>query len=342
MRVEDRSPRQLALLRTIEQARAQFPGMGAVLVNATQVEEGGRRVIEDAVLPPSAKVLWLVLAGGTAPTRPFPPTRTLRELTNIRSSSVFNDALEILRINRWVTVSKGTTSVPVYVLRSSPLPLKDAVVVDAGYEAHLEHARSHGRQRIRMLAAQALQELQNGQRIRGNAQRDRWGFARPTKLTQRGTSGQMQLALGRVSSEDFENDAQATAPESEGLIYPSRWAPEQTRLAKRYLSSVTSSLRQAVLDELEGRIAAAVRGAPPVYDELRFLKRLCDAARAGTFEPNLGGPVRRQREREEERRAAHRPRAVGPKEDARNDAAAARAFDEIWATLDGGSSDSKR
>lgn len=339
MRVEDRTPRQLALLRTIEQARAQFPGPGAVLVNATQVEEGCRRVIEDAVLPPPAKVLWLVLAGGTAPTRPFPPTRTLRELTNIRSSSVFNDSLEILRINRWVTVSKGTTSVPVYVLQSSPLPLEDVVVVDAGYEAHLEQARSHGRQGIRMLAVEALRELRKGQRIRGDAGKDRWAFARPTRRTHGHGSGQMQLTLGYTSPKDFENDAQPTDPESEGMIYPIRWAPEQTRLAKRYLSSVKSSLRQAVLDELEGRVAAAARGAPPVYDELRFLKRLCDAALAGTFEPNLGGPVRRQREREDERRAAHRPRAVGPKEDARNDAAAARAFDQIWVTLGRASSD---
>ncbi len=341
MRVEDRTPRQLALLRTIEQARAQFPGTGAVLVNAIQVEEGSRRVIEDAVLPPSAKVLWLVLAGGTAPTRPFPPTRTLRELTNIRSSSIFNDSLEMLRINRWVTISEDSAGVRVHVLHASPLPLEDMVVVDAGYEAYLEHARSHGRQRIRMLAAQALRELQKGQRIRGSPGRDRWAFARPTRLTHGHASGQMQLTLGNASSKDLETDARPTAPESEGLIYPIRWAPEQTRLAKRYLSSVKSSLRQAVLDELEGRVAAVARGAPPVYDELRFLRRLCDAARAGTFEPNLGAPVRRQRERENERRATCRPRAVGPREDARNDAAAARAFDQIWATLDGGSSDSK-
>lgn len=341
MRVESRiTPRQLTLLRTIEEARARFPDTDGVLVKATQVEEGWRRVVEDAALPPSAKVLWCVLAGGTAPTRPFPSSRTLRELSNIRSSSVCTDSLEILRINRWLTVSGGAARGRVYVLHASPLPMADVLGVDARYEAYLARLRGHGRRRIRMLATDSLRELQAGQRSSRDAGRDRWAFARPTRLTRSHTFGQMPLPLGYVSSENRQSGAQPTVSEFEGLIYPTRWAPEQARLAKRYLSSVAPSLRQAILDELEGRVEAVARGAAPVYDELRFLRRLCETARAGTFEPNLGGPVRRQRERENERRAAHRPRAVGPKQDSRNAEAAARAFDQIRATLGGGSSGS--
>ncbi|RTZ79070.1 MAG: hypothetical protein DSZ01_04350 [Gammaproteobacteria bacterium] len=57
--------------------------------------------------------------------------------------------------------------------------------------------------------------------------------------------------------------------------------------------------RQAVLDELAGRFQAELRGMKPVYDEIRFLARLCELARSGEFHPNLGIKVHEARRAQE-------------------------------------------
>ena len=72
------------------------------------------------------------------------------------------------------------------------------------------------------------------------------------------------------------------------LIYPPRLSATQRQVAEGYLAQLAPELRQPVLDELQGRLASEQRGMPPVYDELRFLQRLCSAAQAGNFVPNLG------------------------------------------------------
>ena len=90
------------------------------------------------------------------------------------------------------------------------------------------------------------------------------------------------------------------------LVYPARLSENHCELAAHYLAKLTPEQRQAVLDELEGRIQAEARGMKPVYDEISFLNSLCKLTRQGKFRPNLGINVRDQR-REQERRQA-RPR----------------------------------
>jgi hypothetical protein len=93
------------------------------------------------------------------------------------------------------------------------------------------------------------------------------------------------------------------------LIYPARLSANQRGVADRYLATVSADQRQALLDELEGRLRCERQGAQPVYDELRYLYRLCRELNAGQFQPNLGLKVAEERERriEEARsRAGHR------------------------------------
>ena len=52
-----------------------------------------------------------------------------------------------------------------------------------------------------------------------------------------------------------------------------------------------------VLDELEGRLQNERYGAKPVYDEVRYLHRLCTAVNRGGFNPNLALKVQAERER---------------------------------------------
>jgi hypothetical protein len=72
------------------------------------------------------------------------------------------------------------------------------------------------------------------------------------------------------------------------LVYPERLTPEQREMAARELAAIPDDLRQAVLDELEGRVRAERQGAQPVYDALSYLRHVCDTAAADDFEANLG------------------------------------------------------
>jgi len=89
------------------------------------------------------------------------------------------------------------------------------------------------------------------------------------------------------------------------LVYPERLTPKQREAAVRHLAEIPDGQRQAVLDELEGRLRAERHGAKPVYDELSYLRHLCGKAKAGDFEANMGLKVqleRRQRQEEAEKR----------------------------------------
>jgi len=79
------------------------------------------------------------------------------------------------------------------------------------------------------------------------------------------------------------------------LIYPRRLSDNQRELTDRYLSSVPPDQRQALLDELEGRIRSEQRGMKPLYDELSFLHSLCKALKNGEFKFNLGIKVHEER-----------------------------------------------
>jgi hypothetical protein len=55
-------------------------------------------------------------------------------------------------------------------------------------------------------------------------------------------------------------------------VYPERLTPKQREAAVRHLAEIPDGQRQAVLDELEGRLRAERHGAKPVYDELSYLR----------------------------------------------------------------------
>ena len=100
------------------------------------------------------------------------------------------------------------------------------------------------------------------------------------------------------------------------LVYPGRLSDNQRELADRYLSSVPPDQRQAILDELEGRIQSERKGMNLLYDEMRFMYSLCKALKNGEFRSNLGIKVyedRLARERARQQQAlAQRQQCIDP------------------------------
>ncbi|MCP3885582.1 MAG: helix-turn-helix domain-containing protein [Propionibacteriaceae bacterium] len=93
--------------------------------------------------------------------------------------------------------------------------------------------------------------------------------------------------------------------QGEPLVYPRRLGDNQRDIANRYLFTLAPEDRQPILDELEGRFQAELKGMKPVYDEISFLIRLCELMKSGEFVPNLGIKVRDARRARE----AHREQA---------------------------------
>lgn len=67
-----------------------------------------------------------------------------------------------------------------------------------------------------------------------------------------------------------------------------------------YLEALDNDQRQAVLDELHGRLRNVDHGGQPVRNPIGYLATLCSAAKSGTFQPtSLGLRIREARERSE-------------------------------------------
>ena len=96
------------------------------------------------------------------------------------------------------------------------------------------------------------------------------------------------------------------AEQGEPLVYPRRLGDNHRDIANRYLFTLAPEDRQPILDELEGRFQAELKGMKPVYDEISFLIRLCELMKSGEFVPNLGIKVRDARRARE----AHREQAL--------------------------------
>ena len=119
------------------------------------------RVVRDADLQPVDKVVWTVLRQSGARSR-FPSRSKIARIANVSSKSTVSRALAILRIQRWLSLCvagdppSGATLAAVYALHDEPLPVADAVYLDAGYPAFLQACQTHPHARVRRLAGRAL------------------------------------------------------------------------------------------------------------------------------------------------------------------------------------------
>ena len=125
-------------------------------------------VIEDRVLEPVDKVVWMVISlavretgGDTA----FPGYEAIGRMANVSSRSTIARAITILRATRWLTLcarvrrASGKFLGNVYALHDEPLPLVDALHLDADYMTFLASATDHGHARVRAVAQGALDSV---------------------------------------------------------------------------------------------------------------------------------------------------------------------------------------
>lgn len=166
-----------------------------------------------------------------------------------------------------------------------------------------------GRQYFRF-SATVLSTLSNAGAVHpppGQRQNSKVAGAIPDPQNSKAVTGSSNNYINTTTTTLISKEnAECEAASFDALIFPARLDENHRELAVKYLKKVPLEDRQAVLDELAGRILAERRGATPLYDEVRYLHRLCVAAGCGRFNPNLGIKVRGERDRR--RREAERSR----------------------------------
>jgi hypothetical protein len=325
-------------------------------------------LIRDAVLEPVDKLAWLVIhqagtdAGGWGE---FPSYKAITATANVGSSATVSRALSVLRLTRWLTqVSRDNLpawTVPghVYVLHGAPLALTDTLFLDTAFPDFVRKARTHHHARVRALAEaqcaflvqqQAQDPCTDGCDIGSSAETETveqpamaGTAASKTEALQNSKSRSSKLPVLKTTkkttttktttTEQRSNSPACEAVTLEGLVLPVRLTPAQYPTVARYLTHVPDRDRQAVLDELAGRLEAEQRGARRVYDALRYLHQLCQRARAGEFVPNLGVAVRNARQAANGITATPPPVPPPRSEDPIDREIAQRALAEIRETL---------
>lgn len=302
---------------------------GGVLFLAPGLHSIPVTLIRDAVLEPVDKLAWLVIFQSGTETGgggEFPSYKTITTDANVGSSATVSRALAVLRLARWLTLvsqdnlKASRTPGNVYALHGAPLALADTLFLDTAYPEFVAKSRTHHHARVRALATKQHAVL--------DQHRDAtpWRHTCDTFLTREPESAE-RLRPPRAASEVVDtlqnskscsskqlqdlktlkkttttpteqrsNHSAREAAKIEGLVLPRRLTRAQHPAVAGYLADVPDGDRQAVLDELAGRLNAEQRGAKPVYDVLRYLHQLCHLARAGDFVPNLGVAVRKARD----------------------------------------------
>lgn len=135
-------------------------------------------VVKDPVLEPVDKLVWMVImlsVHETGVSTAFPGYEAIGKMVNVSSRSTIARAIAILRTTRWLTLcarvrkTSGRFRGNVYALHDEPLPLVDALHLDADYMSFLGHSLGHGHARVRTVARGVLdsmdEDIQAGQDI---------------------------------------------------------------------------------------------------------------------------------------------------------------------------------
>jgi len=325
--------------RTISQVRrtARDQGADAMLFLGSRHQAFPALLVQDPVLEPVDKVVWMVIcqdgqAAGTSAA--FPSYARIAREANIASTSTVSRAIAVLRATRWLSLfdrvrdAGGRFRGNVYTLHDEPLPLADALHLDPEYMQFLAEAGRHHHARVRRVAEGALdsidedigagvdvlapesaleRRLEAVRAVRREGPRRYFSFSAKV-LARLANCGPGNAAADRDQNSKTADDRLRNShpqkskptPDTPTLIYPSHFTANQCGVADRYLASVAPEQRQRLLDELEGRFRCEQQGASPVYDELRYLYRLCREINAGRFQPNLALKVEGERARRAE------------------------------------------
>ena len=125
-------------------------------------------LIEDSVLEPVDKVIWLVLMSRACRddgVTLLPAHRELARSANVASRQTVSRSLSILRCRRWLTVchtswrKDGQRRGSAYALHATPLPVADTIYLDPRYMVVLEKLTGQHQGPVRKTAYDVLAQI---------------------------------------------------------------------------------------------------------------------------------------------------------------------------------------
>jgi len=125
-------------------------------------------LIEDTVLEPVDKLIWLVLmvrAFKNDGVTLLPAHRELARIANVVARQTASRSLSILRCRRWLTVchtswrKDGDRRGSAYALHATPLPIADTMYLDPRYAVFLNELSDQHQGRVQKVASAVLGEI---------------------------------------------------------------------------------------------------------------------------------------------------------------------------------------
>ncbi len=125
-------------------------------------------LIEDSILEPLDKLIWLVLmvraCGGEGVTS-MPAHKELASSVNVASRQAASRSLLILRCRRWLTVCHtswrkgGKRRGSAFALHVAPMPLADTIYLDPRYVSFLKELTGQHQGRVRNVASDVFGQI---------------------------------------------------------------------------------------------------------------------------------------------------------------------------------------
>ena len=150
-----------------ERATTLFNADRTWLLRSFEVTIPPEALIDDRLLEPVDKILWLVLerhAGSVEQSAQVPSYRQLAAAANVTSKITVARAITALRCTRWLTICEryGLQTQRkrgrVFLLHRQPLPLPDTLFLDPGYLDFLRRSRCHSHRSVRSAVAAVMAE----------------------------------------------------------------------------------------------------------------------------------------------------------------------------------------
>lgn len=239
------------------------------------------------------------------------------------------------------SVASRRSHTNVYALHDEPLPFADVSYLDSGYQLFLRESSEHYHARVKAIARGLLEDVDEGiesncrviakekpvkssegksatveekiqfryfsfsgkvmNELRSHSPGKNCHGYTVQKIKADENSVQNLKTTASKEKDSHPQNIKTVRKRDRSLIYPRRLSERHRDVVDRHLGSVPANQRQALLDEMEGRIRAEQLGMKPLFDELNYLKTLCKALNKGVFELNLG--IKVQEERKARKRA---------------------------------------
>jgi hypothetical protein len=251
-------------------------------------------VIQDPVLEPVDKLVWMVImlhARETGGRTAFPDYDTIATKTNVASTSTISRAIAILRLTRWLTLcarvrqTSGRFTGNVYSLHDEPLPLADALFLDAGYMAFVTQAQNHHHARVQRVAQAVLASMDQTIQA-GDLGRQESPIERRIQAAQHlsGSSrnqhkGGRYFTFHATSLDQLKKPVDSRVAERASQHQNSKAEAEEhysSRCSSDYKKTTTTTTTTNTHDDKKGFSQSSSSGSPPTEQALIYPPRLSD------------------------------------------------------------------